>query len=196
MDNIKIQQQSQFAVDGLHRIFECEIKTPAAERLQNRIVELIKGQHDSAEYRFLLSQLHQKFGLRQQLVHNVVCLRGRECVARRLAGDITYTGIINYGALGTSTTTPTENDTQLGAEVYRKTVADTDDADVASGIIVVSFFYATTDLTNSDLNEFASFIDGTASANSGRINNHVKFASAVNKTALKTLTIDSQFTIL
>src|SRR5690349_3296357 len=60
---------------------------------------------------------------RHHAAHNLITTRGRNVLARLLAGDTTYSGQINYGALGTSSTAVSNADTQLGAEVYRKLYA-------------------------------------------------------------------------
>jgi hypothetical protein len=123
--------------------------------------------------------------------HNLITTRGRAVLASLLAGDNTYSGQINYGALGTSSTAVNNSDTQLGAEVYRKLFAShtTDGNNTA----YVDFFYAATD-TNGTYNEFASFIDGTASANTGRIFSHILTGGWV-KTSLQSLFISAQYTL-
>src|SRR3977135_2805648 len=57
---------------------------------------------------------------RHLAAHNLVTTVGRNVLARLLAGDTTYSGQINYGALGSSSTAGSNADTQLGTEVYRK----------------------------------------------------------------------------
>ena len=123
--------------------------------------------------------------------HNLVTTIGRNVLARLLAGDTTYSGQINYGALGSSSTTPNNSDTQLGTEVYRKIFAShtTDGNNVA----YVDFFYAATD-TNGTYNEFGNFIDGTASANTGQIFSHI-LTGGWTKTNLQSLFISCQYTL-
>src|SRR5258708_18880178 len=98
----------------------------------------------------LLRELEAE-GIIQQhkAAHNLITTIGRNVLARLLAGDATYSGQINYGALGTSSTAVSNADTQLGAEVYRKLYAShtTDGNNVA----YVDFFYAATD-TNGTYN--------------------------------------------
>jgi len=123
--------------------------------------------------------------------HNLIATVGRNVLARLLAGDTTYSGQINYGCLGTSSTAPNNNDTQLGTEVYRKLFAShtTDGNNVA----YIDFFYAASD-TNGTYQEFGSFIDGTASANTGRLFSHVLTGGWV-KTSLQSMFVATQYTI-
>src|SRR5450755_1907019 len=60
---------------------------------------------------------------RHHAAHNLIAIVGRNVLARLLAGDATYSGQVNYGALGSSSTTPAFSDTQPGTEVYRKIFA-------------------------------------------------------------------------
>jgi hypothetical protein len=128
---------------------------------------------------------------RHHAAHNLVVTVGRNVLARLLTGDATYSGQINYGALGSSSTAVANSDTQLGTEVYRKLYAShtTDGNNVA----YVDFFYAATD-TNGTYNEFGNFIDGTASANTGRLFSHILTGGWV-KTNLQSLFVSCQYTI-
>lgn len=123
--------------------------------------------------------------------HNIVVTMGRNVLARLLTGDTTYSGQINYGALGTSSTAVSNADTQLGTEVYRKLFAShtTDGNNVA----YVDFFYAATDWSGT-ANEFGNVIDGTASANTGRMFSHI-LTGGWTKTSLQSLFISCQYTL-
>ncbi len=98
---------------------------------------------------------------------------------RRLAGDFTYTGEINYIALGSGSTAFTPSSTQLNTEVFRKVVSD---ASFDNQIAYIDSFIASGDVANATYPEAGAFIDGTGSANSGRafslvIQNFVKSGS-------------------
>lgn len=128
---------------------------------------------------------------RHHAAHNLVGTVGRNVIARLLVGDTTYTGAINYGALGTSGTTPNNSDTQLGTELYRKLYASrTTDG---NNVSYIDFFYAATD-TNGTYNEFGNVIDGTASANTGRLFSHILTGGWV-KSNLQSMFISCQYTI-
>lgn len=128
---------------------------------------------------------------RHRADHNIVVTTGRNVLACLLTGDTTYSGQINYGALGSSSTAVSNADTQLATEVYRKLFAShtTDGNNVA----YVDFFYAATD-TNGTYNEFGNFIDGTASANTGRLFSHILTGGWV-KSNVQSMFISCQYTI-
>jgi hypothetical protein len=128
---------------------------------------------------------------RHKADHNIVVTMGRNVLARLLAGDTTYSGQINYGALGSSSTAVSNADTQLGTEVYRKLFAShtTDGNNVA----YVDFFYAATD-TNGTYNEFGNVIDGTASANTGRLFSHI-LTGGWTKSNVQSMFVSAQYTI-
>jgi len=140
----------------------------------------------------LLAALKREGIVEQHLAaHNLVTTRGRNVLARLLAGDTTYSGQINYGALGSSATAVANADTQLGTEVFRKLYAShTTDG---NNIAYIDFFYAATD-TNGSYAEFGTFIDGTGSANSGRIFSHI-LTGTWTKTSLQSMFISAQYTI-
>lgn len=118
--------------------------------------------------------------------------RGKQLVLDRLSGVTTYTMVINYGGIGTSTTTPTTADTQLGAEVARTTVAT---VTIASNVVTFKFFFADANLANGTYYEFGTFIDATATLNSGQIFNHALFGSAHTKATGKDTTVQVDITI-
>lgn len=97
---------------------------------------------------------------------NIIPTVGRNVMARLLAGDTTYSGEINYGALGSDGSGSFNNaSTQLGTEVYRS-VADSQAFD--DNIAYIDWFIAAGDVADQTFEEFGAFIDGSASANSGR----------------------------
>jgi len=100
---------------------------------------------------------------------NLITTEGREVMARLLAGDATYSGEITYGAVGSSTATPTNADTQLGSESYRGGVSS---QAFDENIAYIDFFFAAGDGTGTH-EEFGTFIDGTASSNSGQLWSHI-----------------------
>lgn len=98
--------------------------------------------------------------------HNLIANEGRSVIAERITGGTTYTGEINYGALGTGTSpTFSTSDTQLKNEVYRKQPSDSSfDGTTA----YVDFFIDSGDVADDTYTEWATFIDGNSSANTGR----------------------------
>lgn len=118
--------------------------------------------------------------------------RGRQMILDRLSGATTYTGIINYGGIGTSSTAVATTDTQLGSETTRQTVAT---ATISANILTVKFFFADANLANGTYTEFGTFVDGTASANSGQLFNHALFGSPHTKTTGKDTTVQVDITL-
>ena len=97
---------------------------------------------------------------------NLVATVGREVFARRLAGDVTYTGEITFGALGNGATPSfTSSDTQLNNEVGRKAVSD---SAYDSNTAYIDFFFASGDIADGTYTEWGTFIDGTITADSGQ----------------------------
>jgi hypothetical protein len=96
---------------------------------------------------------------------NLIVTTGRSVLARRLAGDTTYTGAINYGALGSGSTAFTNGSTQLNTEVYRKLASS---LSYDSNIAYADYFIASGDIGNQTFREWGTFIDGGAVANTGQ----------------------------
>lgn len=123
--------------------------------------------------------------------NNLVCDRGRNVLAGRLNNETTYTGIINYLAVGTGTNAPLSTDTQLQTELARTTVSS---SSRTNSQVTLNFFYNSS-TANGTITEVGAFIDGSASANSGQIWNHALFSPSITKTSAQTLTITLVSTI-
>lgn len=103
---------------------------------------------------------------RVQKATNLIPTVGRNVLARILAGDTTYTGEVDYGALGNgSSPSFTNSSTQLVSEVYR---SQADSQAYDDNIAYIDWFVAAGDVANGTYTEFGAFIDGTVTANSGR----------------------------
>lgn len=96
---------------------------------------------------------------------NLIANVGKNVLARILAGDTTYTGEINYGALGSGDTAFTSASTKLNTEVYRM-IPSSQSYDGA--VVYIDFFIASGDVADQTFKEWGTFIDGTASADSGQ----------------------------
>lgn len=120
---------------------------------------------------------------------NLIVNLGKYVIARLLAGDTTYSGNINYGAVGTGANAPAVTDTQLQTELARKAKSN---ASRNNNIATITFFFNTSE-ANGALKEFGAFIDGTATANSGQLFDRV--AIDITKTSSQTLTVELQITI-
>lgn len=140
-------------------------------------------------YEFLKKNL-QKFQTREMVVENLITTVGRSVIAQRLAAVTTYTGIINYGALGSSSTAVANGDTQLGTEVFRKVVAS---SSYTTNVAFIDFFYSKAD-TNGTYAEFGTFIDGTGTANTGQMFTHA-LTGGWTKSSSESMTVSTQYTV-
>lgn len=131
-------------------------------------------------------------GVRRQTFKNRVHLSGREVFSRILFGDPSYagTGAINWGALGTGNGAINDADTTLNAEAVRKQIGNK----TRSGDSMTFYFYYSTSDWDGMVEEFGTFIDGTASADSGDMYNRVRDLGWV-KSATEALTVSVQFDI-
>jgi hypothetical protein len=179
---------------GIHTFRKYDTTSPEAHAIEQEIQhhismrKLFNKDGYRARYMQLLKQL-ERFMTGEKVVHNLITTRGPSVLAQRLANDTTYTGIINYGALGSSATAVANGDTQLTAEVFRKIVAS---ASTTSNIAFIDFFYSKTD-TNGTYQEFGTFIDGAAGANTGRIFTHA-LTGGWTKSASESMTVACQYT--
>lgn len=111
---------------------------------------------------------------------NTIQLAGRAALARRLANDTTYTGIINYGALFTGSP-PSES--------FRK-LASGYAYDDATATAYVSFFYDQNDCEGT-FTQFSNYIDGGAGSGTGQEFSQVSVSWT--KTLTTTLTVDCEY---
>lgn len=97
---------------------------------------------------------------------NLLPTAGRTVLARRLAGDVTYSGEVDYGAIGTGVSPSFNNaSTQLSSEQYR---AQASSQSYDNNIAYIDWFIAAGDVADDTYTEFGAFIDGTASADTGQ----------------------------
>lgn len=142
------------------------------------------------EYNELVNELAVLCPVRVLVRKNLVVMTGRTVFSRLLSGDTTYTGIINYGALGTSSTAVSDGQTQLVAEVKRKVVAT---VTRTNDQVNLDFYYSKAD-TNGTYQEFGTFIDGTASANTGQMYNRL-LTGGWTKSASESMTVSLQINL-
>ena len=198
------EKDENIKTKGLHIISICNMESPRAKRLE-AILELIAAKRQFlmktgratsqemkdlwTEYRWYLDQLHKRFLVRQYFVENITTTVGRSVIAQRLSGTVTYTGVVNYCALGSSATPPAVGNTQLGTETYRKALSP---STYLNNVAYLETFFSSTD-TNGTFEEFAFFIDGTGVANSGQMLN--RFTQHVVKSNVESLNVQSMITI-
>lgn len=176
-----------------------KIEAVARERLElNRLRDLkLRSQEELQrlfneqwqKYHYFLQQLNSGFLLRRLVVENITTTAGRTVIAQRLSGTTTYTGVVNYGTVGTGTTAPAVGQTQLVAETYRKALSSGTNA---ANIAYLENFYTATEVSGT-LEEFGFVIDGTGSANTGQMFN--RFTQTVVKSVTESLNVQSSITI-
>ncbi len=188
------QHKEETKIRGFLTASVFDMTNPKAIKLEYEIQQHIskpkREPNDRKTYIEMITELKRLFQKREYKTTNLITTVGRSTIAQRLANDTTYTGIINYGSLGTSSTTPVDGNTQLGTEVFRKVTASVSNT---TNIAFIDFFYSKTD-TNGTYNEFGTFIDGTATANSGQMFTHALTGGWV-KTASESMTVALQYTI-
>lgn len=188
-------------IKGIHLISVCKIETENAFNLQKRLEWLRVARQTMIasglataeslrslwhEYTFTLELLHKKFLKRQYYVENITTTEGRTTFAERLGGDTTYTGIVNYGALGDDNSAPAVGDTALGNEVYRKALSSGTNVGITT---YLENFYTAAEVSGT-FEEYGFFIDGGAGADSGQIFN--RFTQTVVKAVTESLNVQSQ----
>jgi hypothetical protein len=108
-------------------------------------------------------------------------LTGRDLLVQYLIAGTTYSGGINYGALGTGSTTPAASDTELTAEVAR--VAPSTAFGIGNNEAEYQFYFPDANLANNTYREAGTFMNGTASLDSGQIFNHALLGTPYIKTS-------------
>lgn len=189
----KIPLGQTISIKGRHLAQVFDMRAKRAIEIEREIQEHIKRPWTATHretYLSMVAELKRLFQVREYAVENLIATVGRAVIAQRLANDTTYTGIINYGALGSGSTTPANGDTTLTTEVFRKTVASASDT---NNIAFIDFFYSKAD-TNGTYEEFGTFIDGTGSADTGQLFTHVLTGSWV-KTSSESMTVSCQYTV-
>lgn len=146
----------------------------------NRLRAISRGQVDKHEGKKIIRDLKEQKIIEKVVTKtNIVPTTGLNVLTRLLTGDTTYTGEINYIALGDGNTAFTLGSTTLNNEVYRKIVSD---AAFDDNIAYIDVFIASGDVADDTYTEAGAFIDGTASADTGQafslvIQNFVKSGS-------------------
>ncbi|MFA6429771.1 MAG: hypothetical protein WCV84_04720 [Patescibacteria group bacterium] len=177
--------KEQVGIKGHYRLTECDpLRAP---ELYEKIVRLIERGEQVA--RELLDEYHAKALVAVHEFDNLIPTVGQSVIAQRLANVTTYTGIVNYAAVGSNTTTPNISDTQLGTETYRQTLTSQTYLD---NIAYLSCFIVAGSATGTH-KEAGLFIDGGAGANTGQLLSHV--AIDITKGASNSLTLDIALTV-
>lgn len=202
MNNI-IENKSQPTAKGTHIITVSECTSDYAQKILALIDENVKKWREAMkerkgvaiitalheEYRHLMHLLENKHKVQEIYVENITTTVGRAALIDRLVGTNTYSGNVNYCALGTSSTAPAVGQTTLVTETYRKALTS---GTPSSNVGYLETFFTPTEVTGS-LEEYGYFIDGTGTANTGQLFN--RFTQSVTKTNTQSLNVLSTITL-
>ncbi len=131
-----------------------------------QVVEDIRKAIRENNKRLLKSLIDSGIILQLKEAHNIIPTTGRSVLARLLAGDTTYTGEIDWGALGNGASPVFNNaSVKLVNEVFR---SQADSQAYDDNIAYIDWFIESGDVADQTFTEFGAFIDGTASADSGQ----------------------------
>lgn len=185
---------------GVHVLSTCDVKSERAQRLQQAILANMSARellvklggatkqklHELwVEYNYFIQQLHRGYLTSQVYVENITTTVGRAVLAQKLSGDNTYTGNVNYTALGDDATAPVIGDTTLGNETYRKALSS---GTSSNNIAYIETFFTASEVTGT-FEEYGMFIDGTGSADTGQLFN--RFTTTTVKSGTETLNVQS-----
>lgn len=155
------------------------------------VFDLLRQYQETGNQKILKFLREQNILLGETLKQNLIVTVGLNVLCRLLSGDTTYSGEVNYGAVGTAVTpVPVIGDTTLGTELFRSLKVS---AAASTNITYVDFVYAAGDW-NGTATEFANFIDGTGAADSGQMFSYIATGGWV-KSAAESLFVSCKYTI-
>lgn len=162
------------------------IEGEEAEKLQTMLANAVEIPFSEFDKSF--TKLKELCQFKEEVCYNQIVASGREVFSRRLNNELTYTGVINYGLLGTGSAAVNDADTVLDNEVKRKAVAT---RSRVGNTITLRFFFSKSDISGT-FPEFGTVIDGTASVDTGQLFNRALTGGWV-KSSLEALTVTVQF---
>lgn len=127
---------------------------------------------------------------REESFNNIICDAGINAHLRRLAHDTTFTGRITHMALGTGVVPvgrPNGTETTLYTEHHRNPTAS---FTTSGNRAFITAFFTEAEVAGTFTN-FGNFIDGTATANTGRLWTLVRVSWT--KTLTEALVIDCEY---
>lgn len=143
--------------------------------------------------RFILTLRDLKGNIiKVQEIDNLVVTSGKEVFARLLANDNTYSGYINYLAVGTGLSSPNISDTTLETEIER-TLPQAPTPTRTGAQVEWEFFFAANEAIGT-LKEVGAFIDGLAGADTGQLFDRAEID--IEKTPLNSLTVQLVVTVV
>jgi hypothetical protein len=125
----------------------------------------------------------------KQTVGNLVVNASKVIFAKMINGESTFTGAVNYLAVGTGTASPAVTDTTLVTEIGRVIPI----SQVRAGNEITFEFYFSPSEANGVLKEVGAFIDGAAGVDTGELFDRAMID--ITKTSLNSLTIELVITV-
>lgn len=190
---------SQFSCKGVHTLNFYDVSSERARSIEDKLNDLsskkpyLKTSEENKlhwiEYNNLLKELERYRSQDPLQIENVTTTVGRSVLAQRLGGTTTYSGTINYTALGTDNTAATVGDATLGTETYRKALSS---GTYSNNIAYLETFYTAAEVSGT-FEEYGMFIDGTGTADTGQLFN--RFTTTITKSGVETLNVQSVITI-
>jgi hypothetical protein len=180
---MKLKEHS--GIEGIITFQNYSIDTLRAQQIDEYLAS--RPQISPEKYREYMRELRQLCRRRILTVNNQVILAARAELAKRLVGTYAYTGVINYGALGSGSTAISDADTVLDTEVARALVAT---ATQTNDTAAIDFYFSKAS-TNGTYAEFGMFIDGTGSADSGLLFNRA-LTGGWTKSSSEAMTVSIQ----
>jgi hypothetical protein len=159
MKNLSLKEKSK--IQGEYTVFSLASWVERTSKVMQDIRRAARTNNKE-----LITSL-QTAGVIQEVkfAQNLIPTTGRNVLARLLTGDVTYTGEVDWGALGSGSTAFTNASTQLNTEVFR---SQADSQAFDDNIAYIDWFIAAADVGDQTFEEFGAFIDGTGSADSGQ----------------------------
>jgi hypothetical protein len=116
---------------------------------------------------------------------------GIDLIIQQLVGITTYPLALNYGEIGTGSTTPTISDTALTTPTNRAYVSFQQDYGTTDAIL--QFIFSDSQLANGTYYEFGVFAGGTSTIGSGQLFNHALFSTPYVKVSGQDTTCEVDF---
>lgn len=104
-----------------------------------------------------------------------------------------FAGGINYGEIGTGSTTPTLADVASTTPIARTIVSSATDFGQTEAIL--QFYFPDSSLTNVTYYEFSTWVNGGSGLGTGNIFNHALFGSPYTKSSGQDITVQVAFTV-
>lgn len=190
----KFNKKESLKITGKAILTFCNVSSKEAKRMEKRVIHASEN-GSWRTYQILKNEFHKKFGVRTLVIDNLVSRGGRTILARILKGDITYSGEINYCALGTGEAASTTSDTKLATEQHRKQISS---GAYSNYKTYISTFFTAGEFQGT-IKEIGHFIDGAAGADTGQLWSRIADPETaelpITKTAIQSLTIDYEITL-